>query len=315
MFLPDFLIVGAPRSGTTSLYNYLAQHPHLQMSRQKEPAFFHFLDSPPDFRKMAERYSTRLLKESIDRYQRARRLAVIDEGSYSRMWSREPAIRMRGEATPTYLFDPAARDQIQKRLSNPKVLILLRNPIDRAYSQYLQYLRLGIETHYDFADALDQEPIEASDFWWGSRRYVRIGLYADYVEKYVAAHGSSHVRVFLYEDLVERPNTMLQQIFEFLDVDPSAEIDTSEWHKRAFVPNPRLAVRLVTSQRSWKRSVRRLMPARLRGGLYQRVLGRQQIEPPVLSPEVRARLMATFEADILRLQDLLDRDLSSWLGR
>jgi hypothetical protein len=312
--LPDFLIIAAPRSGTTSLYNYLAQHPQLQMSSQKEPAFFHFLDSPPNFIAMANRYGEDRLQESIDRYERARRLAVLDEGSYGRLWHPDPGVRMRGEATPTYLFDPAARRQILNRLKSPKLLLLLRNPIDRAYSQYLQYLRLGIEHQYDFAAALDEEPLDVSDYWWGSRPYVRIGMYANYVQACIRDHGSSTVRVFLYEDLVERTTAMLRQIFEFLDVEPAVPIDVSERHKKAFVPAPRLSVRLLRSERRLKQAVRRVIPDALRGRLYDRIIRSHPINPPPVSSEVRTRLLSSFEADILRLQDVLDRDLSSWLG-
>jgi hypothetical protein len=310
---PDFLVVAAPRCGTTSLYSYLQQHPQIQMSRQKEPAFFHFVHGVPAFEEMADRYGRDRLTESVQRYQRVRTRAVTNPSLYSAMWTDDSSVLMRGEATPTYLFDPATVSFIRKELPIVKAILLLRNPVDRAYSQYLQYLRHGFETIYDFEQALNQEPVEVEAFWWGERRYLRTGLYGQNLERWFRLFGQSSVRVFLYEDLDRDPVALLNDVVQFLGVDESHTFDTSVRRSTAFVPEPNLAVRITRSEGSLKRLGRVMVPDRMRNRLYKRIIYRRQIVAPPLLRETRDRLTDFFRSDVRRLQELIDRDLSSWL--
>jgi hypothetical protein len=283
------------------------------MSRLKEPAFFHFLGPKPDFEAMAGLYGEAKLAESLDRWKRAYDLAVRDPEAYQRLWSSHPSVQRRGEATPTYLFDAGARSEIARRLTEPKILVVLRNPIDRAYSQYLQYLRLGMETIYDFGQALDQEPAEVNEYWWGSRRYRRLGHYADYLRPWLREYGEERVRIFLFEDLAGHSQAVVREVLGFLGVESSTNIDTSERFNIARVPEPTLPVRLVTRSSLVKRYGRLLLPAPVRRRIYHRVLGRSWTAPPPLSDPAHERLRIEFTPSVLELQELLKRDLSGWL--
>jgi hypothetical protein len=311
---PNFLIVGVPRSGTTSLARYLDRHPQIEMSRLKEPAFFHFLGKSPDFAEMAARYGSARLRESRDRWRRAYDIAVRDINDYRSLWSADATVLRRGEATPTYLFDTQARSEIPRHLKDPMILVILRNPIDRAYSQYLQYLRLGIETIYDFERALEQEPVDVDEYWWGSRKYRRLGHYDVYLEPWLREYGEGRVRVLLSEDLANRSDVVLREIFGFLGVDTTVEIDASERFNTSRLPVPSIPVRLVTRSSLAKRYGRHLIPASVRKRVYHRVLGRRSMSPPPFTEGARARLRLEFTSSILRLQELLNRDLSGWLG-
>ena len=311
---PDFFIIGAPRSGTTSLYSYLNQHPQIEMSSQKEAGFFHFADQLPDFVGMAGLYGPDLLAESLKRFDRARRLSVVDDATYHQLWSDNPGVLARGEATPTYLFDEAAAASIESRLPGSKLIVILRNPADRAYSEYLQALRLGLENRRSLEDALAAEPSDIDEYWWGARRYVRSGFYARNLGRYLAAWPRERVRIYFYEQLYDDVGSLLQNCFAFLGVDPETEIDSSTRHKTGFVPADGLLVSAARSDGVLKRSVRRVLPWSIRRRLYHAIMSREKAEPPAFSHQTRSALVDAFRDDISRLQQITGRDLGVWLS-
>ncbi len=312
MHEPDFFIAAAPRSGTTSLFNYLAQHPEIQMSSQKEPAFFHFTYPRPDFEALARIHGEERFAESVSHYEQTRALAVTDGASYHDLWTDAAGTRLRGEATPTYLYDANALEKLRESRPRAKLVLLLRNPTDRAYSQYLQYLRHGFESTYSFEEALQREPADVEDFWWGMRRYLRMGLYADHVDGCLNGFGAGRVGVFLYENFAAAPEMVVGEIIRFLGIDTPNQIETSLRHKQAFVPVPGLAVRIARSEGRLKAVARLLLPDPLRNRLHRRIIYRRQLQPPPILIETRKRLNSFFEPGIRRLELLLDRDLSIW---
>jgi hypothetical protein len=309
---PDFFVAGAPRCGTTSLFNYLQQHPRIQMSRRKEPAYFHFTYPRPDFAEMAANNGSGHLSESRSHYERTRASSVTDPAEYSDLWSDKPGVQIRGEATPTYLYDARAIESISRVNPAAKLILLLRNPVDRAYSQYLQYLRHGYETLYDFEAALAKEPIDIETFWWGQRRYVRMGLYADHIERCLRLFTRANVGTFLHDDLVVDPGRTVGEIVAFLGLTEPLHFDTSAQYESAFVPVPSLAVRMVRGEGVLKTAARTLLPDRVRNRLYRRILYRRPAAPPPLLPSTRSRLLRFYLHDIHRLEDLIQRSLSNW---
>ena len=312
---PDFFIVGAPRCGTTSLYHYLGQHPQVQMSTRKEPGFFHFVDAAtqPNFAELSRTLGQEHADESKKNYQRARAMAITERKGYQLLWSPASSERRRGEATPTYLFDRRALESIRRELPTAKALVILRNPVERAYSEYLQLLRKGVEPLDTFANALDREPDAVDEFWWGARSYVRSGLYADRLEHCLTLFGQQGVRVILTEDLAARPVETLQEVAGFLAVDPSFDgFDTSMRHKPGFVPRPDLAVRVARSPGLLRAVARTVIPGSVRSWLWKQVMGRHKISPPPLDEASRQRLADRFRASTQRLEELIDRDLSHW---
>lgn len=312
MVQPDFFLAAAPRSGTTSLFNYLLQHPQIAMSHKKEPAYFHFAYPRPDFEELARQHGPGHLAQSIAHYDRTRSGAVTEQNEYESLWPEPDSARTRGEATPTYMYDTNALDLIRESNPSAKLILLLRNPVDRAYSQYLQYLRHGFESIYDFEEALEQEPVEIETFWWGQRRYRRMGLYAAHVERCMSLFPDGNVGVFLYEDLVALPHRTVEAIVRFLGIDDPFTFDTSAHYKAAFVPAPGVAVRMAHSDGVLKRTARTLLPSRLRNRMYRHLVYRQSIDPPALQPETRRSLIEFFLPDVVRLERLLGRELSSW---
>ena len=312
---PTFFIAAAPRSGTTSLYSYLGQHPDIAMSAQKEPAYFHYRRLQPNFGELAEIYGSDRKSESLRRHKRSISQAVVDPDAYSSLWDHHPDAVARGDATPTYMYHLDALNLIQEEIPQAKLVLLLRNPIDRAYSQYLQYLRHGIETIYDFEAALDQEPIEVNDYWWGERRYLRLGKYAEHVENCIRLFGQDNLLILMTEELESHPTTTVGKAVGFLGLTPFDGFDDSIRHKRAFVPRPSLSVRAVRTLGPAKRLGRLFIPASMRTRLYHRVMTRRAIAPPPLLASTRNRLNLYFRSDIHELEQLINRDLSNWLEK
>jgi hypothetical protein len=313
MIYPDFLVIGAPRSGTTSLYSYLNQHPQIQMSSQKEAGFFHFAGEAPDFDRMAISYGPDLLAESRVRYKRAERLSILDAERYGQLWTPDSMVTARGEATPTYLFDPEAASVIRRHVPNSKLIVMLRNPADRAYSEYLQALRLGLEQHRDFEDALAAEPVDVDDYWWGARRYVRSGLYAKNLTRYLDTWPRERIRIYFNDQFEADTPSLVRDCFQFLGVDENVAVDVSTRHKAGFVPAQSLLVAAAQSDGVIKRSMRKVLPWSVRRRLYHRIVSRSKAEPPPFSDRARSSLITHFSEDISRLQALTGRDLRVWL--
>lgn len=293
--LPNLLILGAAKSGTSSLYRYLGQHPQVFMSRFKEPTFFVWEGREYDIRGPGvEPIGKRMVKD-IDSY-----LRLFSDGSHE---------RIRGEASTGYLHTPGVAERIRHHVPEAKLMAILRNPIDRAYSAFLHAQRLGLEPMSDFEQALDAEPHRVSTGWIGLTAYTTVGMYAEQLERYVAVFPCQQIRIYLFEDLARDPIGLAQDAFRFLGVDDSFEPDVSmQANRGSAVRSVRLAsvfsmLRATSFGRRSRlgRSVRNFV-----SGLNERPKGQ-------LTPDVRRRLAAVFEPDVDKLSRLLGRDLSPWL--
>ena len=178
MTLPNFLIIGAMKSGTTALYYYLAQHPQVYMSPVKEPNFF------------------------CSEGQASREDTVARLETYQGLFKDVSDEKVIGEASHCYLYEPEAAVRIQQYLPDAKFVAVLRDPVDRAYSHFLHMVRNGTEPLTDFAQALREEEVGAHRER-SPQDYIGRGLYYDQLKRYFDTFGQDQVRVYLYEDLSE----------------------------------------------------------------------------------------------------------------
>lgn len=274
---PNLFLVGAAKAGTTSLWRYLGAHPAVFMARIKEPNFF-------------SGYDEGLFP------------VVHDEASYLRLFadSRTP---LRGEASPSYLWHEAAAERIRQVSPRAKILIALRDPVERLYALYWQRVRLGLE-HDGFAAAFARElepgfPAERSF-------YVRRGRCAAGVARFRRLFGPN-VRVIVFEELVRDPRGELAAVFAFLGVDPDvAERIEVGRHNPFALPRNRVAASLLGSA-SARRIARRLVPLALRARLETALL--KTGPKPELDRDTDQRLTAFFQPDVRELEALLGRTL------
>jgi hypothetical protein len=312
MTMPNFFIIGAQKAGTTSLYHYLKQHPQVYMSPVKEPFFFNHEIGP----------GGEVITESFGGPDRSSHPKCANLKEYRALFEGVRDEEAIGEASVLYIYAPGTAERIERHAPGAKAIALLRDPADRAYSAFKYALRLGAEPLSDFAQALQEEEGRIRDNWHYALHYRRRGLYYVQLKRYYEVFGRERMEVWLYEDLKEDPVGVAQSVFRFVGVDDSFVPDTSSKHNPASVPKneaARLAIRFMNATFPVVRKivasapvVRKIVPSayKVRQLANRRILTE---ESPPLDPEVRARLMEGYREDILRLQELIGRDLSAWL--
>ena len=300
MTLPNFLIVGAAKSGTTALYHYLKQHPDIFMPELiKEPMFFSGIHEG-------------LFKGPTQIYARGK-ITTIDQ--YIALFQQANGQIAVGEASVPYLYYhartiPKIIEVLDKHI---KIIISLRHPAERAYSNYLHHVRDGLEP-LGFAEALEEESGRCREKWWWGYQYRDASRYYSQVKAYIDAFGRENIHVILYEDLKQQPQATLQGIFRFLAVDEQFVPDVSQRHNVSLVPkNPSLQD-FLRQPHIVKNLLKPLLPMGLHKKLKERVIRANMTRPPELDGAMRHRLVNEFREDIEKLQMLLGRDLSSWLS-
>lgn len=291
MTLPNFLILGAQKAGTTSLYFYLAQHPEIYMSPVKEPHFFTFGDGNTNY-KDPDFDPNRL---------------VIDFQAYQSLFDGVTNEKAIGEASPSYLYNPRAVQQIKTYIPSAKFIAVLRNPIERAFSNYMHCRRDGRETFSTFESALAQETQRINSGWSDLWHYQQQGFYFEQLSRYFANFNPNQIKIFLYDDFQKKPHEMVKQILEFLDVDPTWTPDISAKHNVSGVPRNSLALNIIKGAKPFNRAFKRIVPSTTRKALRELILVR-----PTISTSVRESLEELYFEDVLKVQALIDRDLSHW---
>ena len=295
--LPNFLVIGAARSGTTSLYHYLAQHPQIFMSPVKEPRFFALEGHPLDFRGPGDERLRADTITSFDRYQE------LFAGAGD-----EIAV---GEASTVYLSHKAAPDAIARYLPGVRLIALLRDPAERAHSAFQHLIRDGWEPLTDFGEALRDEPRRIADGWYDFWHYRERGFYYRQLSRYFDRFGADRIRIFLYEDFVQNPLVVLEDIYRFLGVETEFRADVSARHNASGRARSAGMQRFLTGRHPLKEAARKLIPERL-GHRVISLLQRENLTTSSIPPETRAWLVEGYRDDTQRLEELIGRDLSAW---
>jgi hypothetical protein len=301
MTMPNFFIIGAQKAGTTSLYYYLKQHPQVYMSPIKEPFFFdHELNARGEVvrAKFGGPGPPHIKFANIGEYR-----------TLFRGVSGEKAI---GEASVLYIYAPGTAERIKRYVPEARVIALLRNPADRAYSAFLHAVRIGREPLTDFAQALRDEEDRIRDNWHYVFHYRNRGLYHAQLERYFEVFGREKVGIWLYEDLRDDPVGVVQSALRFLGVDDTFTPDISAKYNPARVPRSEIARFTIRFMNTTLPVVGKVSPAaseRFRQLVNSRILA----ESPSIDPEIRQELIEGYREDISRLQELIGRDLSVWL--
>ena len=301
MTMPNFLIIGAAKSGTTSLYHYLKQHPQVYMSPVKEPKFFALEGERPNFRGPSDE-------------QEINRKSVTDIDAYRALFKGVTSEKAIGEASTLYLYSLKASERIRHHVPDAKLIAVLRNPVERAFSSYLHCVRDRGEPLTDFAQALRQEETRIENVWGPIWHYKNVGFYSAQLERYFDLFRRDQIKIYLYEDIKSNAVGVLQDIFRFLEVDDTRIPNISLKHNVSGVPKNRLLHALLNKRNPLKSAIKPLLPAKPRKRLNHSLTNRNLVRPG-LSPEVREQLIEVYSEDVLRVQELIQRDLSQWLKR
>jgi hypothetical protein len=295
---PNFFLVGAPKCGTTAMFNYLAAHPDVFMPHTKEPTFF---------------------ARDLDEGKRGDdRLFIRDFNQYLELFSDWRGERRVGEGSVWYLYSKVAAGQIKSFAPDARIIIMLRDPVEAMYSLHAHRLARGAEELKSFEEAIRVEEDRAHGRRLPKHAYVVKGLlytevmkYASQVERYFDTFDRDRVLVLIYEEFAADPAQAYGQVCEFLEIDPTflpkfervnpSRVVRSRLLRNIlrFHPTPiGNRVRLGPIRKGWRRVKRGVIAMN----------EKPQARPP-LDPLLRAELTQELAPDVARLSRLLDRDL------
>lgn len=280
---PDFIIIGAGKCGTTSLHNYLAQHPQIYMCPKKETFFF------------------------INEKTRAKHKpwgAVTTTEDYYSLFQDAPKSSVIGEISTNYYAYPESAQLIYNHIPTVKIIAILRDPAERAFSGYQMHVRQGIEKK-----SFEQVILEEN-------KYVKRGFYFSELIPYFKTFDRQSIKILLYDDLCQNPLVFMQDLFKFIGVDDNFIPDMSKKGRKGGLPKNQNLNHLLTKPNLLRSSVATVLklaiPLQLRQQIRASMIKNNTYKAQ-LSPEARKKLIEIYKSDILKLQDLIERDLSNWL--
>ncbi len=204
MALPNFFIIGAPKSGTTALYQAIRSHPDVFMSPVKEPRYFAFDGQPPVLNGPAGDYWQKSIWQRRD---------------YFQLFANANGQKVIGEASPVYLRIPQAAERIRKNLPLSRIVAILRQPADRAYSHFMYMRQKNVEPLQSFSAALAEEQARIQKGWFSGFYYKENGKYHTQLSVYYHLFPSEQIKIYLYEDWKKQPQAVLRDLFCFLEID------------------------------------------------------------------------------------------------
>jgi hypothetical protein len=300
--LPDFLVAGVPKAGTTALHAALSRHPGLYLSQVKEPKFF-LTDGPPP---------TRGGPGDAITY----REHVWQRDKYEALFDPAPAGTLRGEATPLYVYDKAAMTRISRLIPDARLIVIIRDPIERAHSHWAHLWSAGLEPVGDFIRACAEEDNRIAAGWASFWHYTGLGKYGEQLRHLFTLFPREQVLVVRYRLLVDEPVATLDRICDFLAVRTGVLSEIPRENVTAH-PEHSLSHRAVALGMRASDGVGRLLPGTAGAAMTSRIerfLQRGNRERQPLSWEQRNALIPVFEKDVRLLEDVLGDDFSDWLA-
>ena len=296
--LPNFLVIGVTKAGTTALYHHLKAHPEVYMSPVKEPDFFSYEGKRrgPSFRRDA---------------------SIIRLEDYCALFEGVRDEKAIGEASPRYIYSPVAPVRIQELIPEARLIVLLRHPVERAYSHYMMMMNSSAFNYNPFvpffrekAQSLEtwsQQPLACYGF--------RHSFYHDCLQRYFDRFPGDQICIHLFDDYVTEPRSVLSDIYRFIGVEEGFVPDLETRYNPTFgIPKSKVLHKTVMRPNRVKALAKKLIPATVTRKVSGRILKRIRTEKPALSKEIRREFVAVYREDILKVQDLIGRDLSRWLA-
>jgi sulfotransferase family protein len=299
--MPDFLVIGAPKAGTTALHAALAAHPGLYMSAIKEPKFF-LTDGPPPAGGGPGDALT--YREHVWR-----------RPDYEALFDQAPAGTLRGESTPLYLYDPAAMRRIRAAIPGARLIVIVRDPVERAHSNWAHLWSAGLEPIGDFVRACGEEERRMAAGWASFWHYVGLGRYGEQLEHLFTIFPREQVLVLRYRMLVDNPAQALDRICAFLGVEQGVLAEVPRYNVTSH-PEATLVHRAVSlMQRAGSAAASRVPGLTAAGitGSLERYLQRHSRERQPLSWAQRQQLIPRFEPDVRLLEAVLGESFRDWV--
>jgi len=298
MTLPNFLVIGAAKSGTTSLLAYLKQHPEIFVSRSKEPNYFAFVEDAPSLVGPAPPH---ILEKMIYNWSRT------DYAAYTALFdAAEPGHRAIGEGSVRYLYFPKAAAHIRETLPDVRLVAMLRDPVSRLYSHYNMNRQMQIEP-LSLTKALEAEPERIAAGWGWDWHYKAASLYGAQLQRYYDLFPKEQIKVFLYDDFVADPVTVISEICAHIGVSPDFLPNMEERGMVTRLPRHLLLDRLLNWPSRGYYWLRRPAVRSATLPIIRRINAWNSQPIPKLAPELRQKISEEFRDDLAHLSDLIGR--------
>ncbi len=291
---PNLFIVGAAKSGTTSLHNYLNQHPDVFMCTPKEP---HFL------------INNEIGKDRIP-------IGICSENDYLNLFMKGKGKKYRGESSVMYLMFPEiVIPKINQQVGEDcKIIIMLRNPIERAYSGFQHVKRYNVKedcTDFKSAWSISEERYFSKPEMTPASRYKELGLYYKQVKSYL--DGMKNVHIIIYDDYQNDFKNEMIKVFDFLGIN-NINIDSDKRHMEGgWQWEDEKMKRLLTKKNAIKSVLKVLIPFKgLRKSIRQKIQNQNTLVVPKISDEDKNMLQRFYKKDVKKLSDLLEKNLNYW---
>jgi hypothetical protein len=291
--LPNFIVIGAAKAGTTALYWYLAEHPAIFMSPVKETNYF--------------AYGVDDAGQLIYGDPEVHRFPVKTLAEYERLFTGSGGATAIGEVSPIYLECPQAAGRIRRLLPRVHLICCLREPVERAYSDYLMFLRnrgRRVDPKRDFA--------ETADWARPDSHWMRVSKYYEQLARYYECFPRSQIHVFLFDDLKQNRTGTVQDLYRFVEVDPTFVPDFDTPHNVGGIPVSMLLERVLTKSRL--KSVVEPWIRKRTANWLRRLRTRSMRQAPGLPTGLKRQLSDYFREDIAKTSELIGRDLQHWLA-
>ena len=294
-FKPNLFIPGAAKSGTTTLHNLLNNHPDICMSSNKEPVYW----NNAEFDNLNDEAKIK----------------------YSNIF-KDKTKKIIGESTTSYMFYDSFIERVNKNYETPpKLIFVLRNPIDRFNSHYWWMKGLGLEKQ-NFENALNNDlKKEFKPYSYYPKYYFQFGLYAKWLSRFYDYFDKSQIKIITFEKLIEEQLETANSCFEFLKVDKLKNIRSDNSNQTAILKNPRLYHFLNKSaigKYSYTKIGKYLLPKRTIEMIKTRIKGslqkwdKENIKYPKLTKEYRSKLKVLYSKDIYDLKKITNYNFNEW---
>jgi hypothetical protein len=294
--LPNFLIIGAAKAGTTSLWAYLRQHPEVFFPANKEPNFFALEDRSLSLRGPA---SPKVLHELLYSY------CVQDYESYLGLFRSVRGQKAVGEASVRYLYAQEAPERIRASIPDVRLVAILRNPVSRLYSHYSMNRQYGLES-LGVLEAIEAERSRREAGWAYDWHYVNVSRYAGQIRRYFMLFGREQVKVLLHDEFLSRPVEVVQEVCGHIGVERAFVPDMSQKEKVTYLPRVFALDRLINHP-GRGRNRRDLLCRAVGASVVARLDKWNRTPAPPLAPGLRTELSRLFRDDVQELEELLER--------
>jgi hypothetical protein len=312
---PNFFIAGAPKAGTTSLYYYLDQHPQIYMSPIKEPCYFASEIRPENFGPELQdlvAQDAQTLRNYLDGPMREKRFGgiVTRWEDYLRLFQGAREAKAIGEASVCYLWSKTAAQNIAAQIPDARILMILRDPAERAFSQYTHLLTNG-QTRMSFREYIRKGLRSAGGQFGVSYPFLEFGLYYEQVKRFLKLFRRENIGIYFFEDYRKQVAGILADICRLLEVSDRFTPDLSSKYLEPHVPRSIAIGYALKKYGVWQRA-KLLMPPALHS-FARRVVFRDR-KALRMDRTDRRYLVDYYRENIQNLSQLVNRDLSAWMA-